>query len=98
VDDGPVAYRAELPLADWAVKLRRAGIPAQVSYHAGTYLCNATLYWSQYLAERMALATESAFIHVPLDVSQVVNEPHGAASLPSVISAHAVRLILEELV
>jgi pyroglutamyl-peptidase len=98
VDDGPVAYRAELPLADWAVKLRRAGIPAQVSYHAGTYLCNATLYWSQYLAERMALATESAFIHVPLDVSQVVNEPHGAASLPSVISAQAVRLILEELV
>jgi pyroglutamyl-peptidase len=98
VDDGPVAYRTELPLADWAVKLRRAGIPAQVSYHAGAYLCNATLYWSRYLAERMALATESAFIHVPLDVSQVVNEPHGAASLPCSISAHAVRLILEELV
>jgi pyroglutamyl-peptidase len=98
VEDGPVAYRTELPLADWAVKLRRAGIPAQVSYHAGAYLCNATLYWSQYLVERMALATESAFIHVPLDVSQVVNEPHGAASLPCAISARAVRLILEELV
>jgi pyroglutamyl-peptidase len=98
VDDGPIAYRTALPLADWAVKLRRGGVPAQVSYHAGTYLCNATLYWSHYLAERLALATQSAFVHVPLDVSQVVNEPHGAASLPSHISAQAIRLILEELV
>jgi pyroglutamyl-peptidase len=98
VEDGPVAYRTALPLADWAVKLRRAGIPAQVSFHAGTYLCNATLYWSHYLFERLALATQSAFIHVPLDVSQVVNEPHGTASLPASLSAQAVRLILEELV
>ena len=98
VEDGPVAYRTNLPLADWAVKLRRAGVPAQVSYHAGTYLCNATLYWSQYLVERLALATETAFIHVPLDISQVVNEPHGTASIPSSLSAQAVRLILEELV
>jgi pyroglutamyl-peptidase len=92
-----VAYRSALPLADWAVKLRRAGVPAQVSYHAGNYLCNATLYWSHYLAERLALATQTAFIHVPLDVSQVVNEPHGTASLPVNLSAQAVRLILEEL-
>jgi pyroglutamyl-peptidase len=96
-DDGPVAYRSDLPLADWAVKLRRAGVPAQVSYHAGNYLCNATLYWSHYLIERMALATQTAFIHVPLDVSQVVNEPHGTPSLPVTIGAQAIRLILEEL-
>ncbi|HEY2761377.1 MAG TPA: pyroglutamyl-peptidase I [Pirellulales bacterium] len=97
VEDGPVAYRSSLPLADWAVKLRRAGVPAQVSYHAGTYLCNATLYWSHWLTERMALPTQAAFIHMPLDISQVVNEPHGAPSLPSSISGHAIGLILEEL-
>jgi pyroglutamyl-peptidase len=96
-DDGPVAYRSPLPLADWAVKLRAAGIPAQVSYHAGTYLCNATLYWTSYLAERMGLATQAAFVHLPLDVSQVVNEPHGTPSLPTALCAAAVRLILEEL-
>ncbi len=98
VDVGPVAYRTDLPLADWAVKLRRAGIPTQVSYHAGTYLCNATLYWSQYLIERMALSTQSAFIHLPLDISQVVNEPPGSPSLPAQLCSQAVRLILEELV
>ena len=97
IDEGPVAYRTNLPLADWAVKLRRAGVPAQVSFHAGTYLCNATLYWSHFLTQRMSLKTQSAFIHVPLDISQVVNEPHGTASLPSHISAQAIRLILDEL-
>lgn len=96
-DDGPVAYRSPLPLGDWAVKLRRAGIPAQVSYHAGTYLCNATLYWTCYLAEHLSLSTQAVFIHLPLDVSQVVNEPQGTPSLPAGISAQAIRLILEEL-
>jgi pyroglutamyl-peptidase len=96
-DDGPVGYQTALPVADWAVKLRRAGVPAQVSYHAGTYLCNATLYWSHYLVERLGLKTQVVFIHVPLDISQVVNEPHGTASLPSNVSAQAVRLILDEL-
>ena len=96
-DDGPVAYRSPLPLGDWAVKLRRAGIPAQVSYHAGTYLCNATLYWTCYLAEHLSLNTQAVFVHLPLDVSQVVNEPQGTPSLPASISAHAIRLILEEL-
>ena len=74
-----------------------AGIPAQVSFHAGTYLCNATLYLTHYLIERSSVKTQAAFIHVPLDVSQVVNEPHGTASLPVYVSAQAVRLILEEL-
>jgi pyroglutamyl-peptidase len=69
-----------------------------VSYHAGTYLCNATFYWSHYLAERLAIKTQSAFVHVPLDVSQAVNEPHGTPSLPAGLTAEAVKLVLDELV
>jgi pyroglutamyl-peptidase len=97
VENGPVAYRTLLPVADWAGKLRRANIPAQVSYHAGEYLCNATLYLTHYLIERGSLKTQAGFIHLPLDVSQALNEPHGTASLPVNTSAQAVRLILEEL-
>ena len=37
-ENGPEAYRSRLPLAQWSRKLRQAGIPAQVSYHAGTFL------------------------------------------------------------
>ncbi len=96
-DDGPAAYRSPLPLAGWAVKLRTAGVPAQVSYHAGTYLCNATLYWTHYLIERLSVKTQAAFIHLPLDISQVVCEPHGMPSLPTSLATKALRLILEEL-
>ena len=45
VPDGPVAYQSQLPLGSWAELLRQAGIPARVSYHAGTYLvqCDSLL-------------------------------------------------------
>ena len=97
VEDGPVAYRSQLPLAAWAQKLRQAGIPAQVSNHAGTFLCNATLYLSHYLAEQQGLRTRSAFVHLPLDTSQVLSDRQDLPSLPAAMTASALRLILDEL-
>ena len=79
------------------MRLRGEGIPAQISYHAGTYLCNATLYFSCYLAERMGLKTRSAFVHLPLDVTQAAAQALDSAALPAEISARAVRIILMEL-
>jgi pyroglutamyl-peptidase len=98
VDDGPVAYCSRLPLDEWSSQLNAAGIPATVSYHAGTFLCNATLYLSCYLAERMALATQSAFIHLPLDVTQTVDDAASDyPSLPTSLAGAGLRLILAEL-
>jgi pyroglutamyl-peptidase len=77
--------------------LREAGVPAGISYHAGTYLCNATLYLSCYFVEQLALRTRSAFIHVPLDVSQTASQTYPAASLPVSVTAHGLRLILDEM-
>ena len=98
VEDGPVAYRSQLPLDSWIPELRKAGIPAAVSYHAGTYLCNATLYLTHHFIEQKGLSTQATFIHLPLDVSQVSQIDADLASMPSSISAHAVRLIVETLV
>jgi pyroglutamyl-peptidase len=97
VEGGPIAYRSPLPLGDWAVRLREARVPAQVSYHAGTYLCNAVLYFSCYLAERMALKTQAAFIHLPLDPSQTAEQAQDLASLSAATSAEALCLILADL-
>jgi pyroglutamyl-peptidase len=94
---GPAAYRSPLPLAAWAAKLRAAGVPAQVSHHAGTYLCNATLYWSCHLSRELGFPTRSAFVHLPLDTSQVLAAGCAGPSLPAALSAIGVRLILEEL-
>jgi pyroglutamyl-peptidase len=95
--DGPAAYQSTLPLGRWAGLVRRAGIPAQVSYHAGTYLCNATLYLSHYFSQQLGLKTRSCFIHLPLSTSQAISERQDTASLPSAMAAHALRLVLNDL-
>jgi pyroglutamyl-peptidase len=95
--DGPVAYRSLLPVAKWASNLRRAGIPCHVSYHAGTFVCNAALYLTHYVAERQHLKTRAALVHLPLETSQVLNGRPEQACLPRSCMAAAVRLILEEL-
>jgi pyroglutamyl-peptidase len=97
VADGPAAYRSALPLADWAGQIRQLGIPCQVSYHAGTYLCNALLYLTHHIASEQRLKTQAAFIHLPLDLSQTVGEREELPGLPAAVSAAAVRLILNEL-
>jgi pyroglutamyl-peptidase len=97
VPGGPAAYHTSLPLASWAAKIRAAGIPVQVSYHAGTYLCNAILYLAQHLAVEQKLKTQSAFIHLPLSAEQVLAERHDVPSLPTSVCAEALRLILAEL-
>jgi pyroglutamyl-peptidase len=97
-DDGPVAYRSSLPLSAWAARLREAGIPAAVSFHAGLYLCNATLYWSHYLSDKHGYQTKAAFVHLPLCPHQVVKQHGDLASLPTAVQARALRLLLAELV
>ncbi|MEY4178942.1 MAG: Pyrrolidone-carboxylate peptidase [Planctomycetota bacterium] len=95
--DGPLAYRSPLPLSVWADQLRKAGIPARVSFHAGTYLCNALLYYSLHLAQQRGLRTQAAFIHLPLDPSQIAGDRTESPALPASVSATALRHILADL-
>ena len=97
VPGGPPAYQSELPLAEWAAKIRELGVPCQVSYHAGTYLCNALLYLTHHSAREQRLKTKAAFIHLPLAATQVLGERQDWSSLPSSQCAQAIRLILGEL-
>ena len=94
-EDGPVGYRSTLPLHAWAEQLGAAGIPTAVSYHAGTYLCNAALYLAHYFIERMSLNTQAAFVHVPLAPSQVIGEAKPLPSAPTEMTAAAVALLLQ---
>ncbi|HEX5103916.1 MAG TPA: pyroglutamyl-peptidase I [Pirellulaceae bacterium] len=98
VPGGPAAYQTSLPLAEWAALVRASGIPCQVSYHAGTYLCNAVLYLSQHIAREQNLKTQATFIHLPLAPSQVIGERQDWPTLPPATCAAAVRTILQALV
>ena len=93
--DGPDAYISPMPLSNWAHELRSLGIPATVSHHAGTYLCNAALYLSQHIATTRQLKLLSTFLHVPLCPSQTLHQREPAACLPTAMVVSGLVRILE---
>lgn len=94
-ESGSVAYQVALPLATWAEQLNEAGIPAAVSFHAGTRLCNAVLYWSHELTQQIHYHTQPILIHIPIDLSQAENKPKLYPSLPLEKSMQALKIILQ---
>ena len=48
------------------------GIPARLSFHAGTHLCNLTLYTYLEALEQVGLEAPCGFLHLPYLPEQVV--------------------------
>lgn len=63
--DGPAAYFSTLPVRKMTEAIANAGIPAKLSYTAGTYVCNDLLY--SLLHRFSGTQTRVAFIHIPLE-------------------------------
>ncbi len=90
----PTAYRSTLDLEAWREKLVQAGIPTQVSQHAGTYLCNATLFVSQHILAQQQLSSQTAFIHLPLTPAQAARQTTMMASMSTPLVAAAIAAML----
>lgn len=82
VDGGPDAYFTTLPVHAMVEKMRAAGIPAAVSYTAGTFCCNEMLYAVLHLCATEYPAMRGGFIHVPYATEQAAPLAEGTASLP----------------
>ena len=65
VPGGPDAYFATLPVRRMAETIEKAGIPAQISNTAGTYVCNCLLYTLLHTAAVEYPGMPGGFIHVP---------------------------------
>ncbi len=65
-ESGPVAFTTTLPLTAWCEDLNAHDLPSRLSFHAGTYLCNATYFWSSETYLRRGQIDRSLFVHVPL--------------------------------
>ena len=67
VDHGPAAYFSRLPIKAMLQALQPAGVPAEVSQTAGTFVCNHVFYGLMHaLATQRGLKkTRGGFIHVP---------------------------------
>lgn len=68
VPGGPAAYFSTLPIKAMRAAVQAAGVPAEVSQTAGTFVCNHVFYGLMHrLATEPALAgARGGFVHVPL--------------------------------
>ncbi|MBI4464108.1 MAG: hypothetical protein HY647_05335 [Acidobacteria bacterium] len=65
VRGGPLVYESTLPLQRMLNALRRQGIPATISNHAGTFVCNHVFYVARHALEQMGREIPCGLIHVP---------------------------------
>jgi pyroglutamyl-peptidase len=72
--NGPPAYFATLPVKAMARAIRAAGIPAEVSNSAGTYVCNHVMYGVLHFLAASKREARAGFIHVPYAESQVLDK------------------------
>jgi len=101
VDDGLLAYRSNLPTQSIVQNLRSAGIPADLSFHAGTHLCNQMLYSVLYLSQIKSLNLISGFVHVPQSTDNVASSGIGAAmgsSMPVSMMTQALAIAVDSAV
>ena len=72
--NGPPAYFATLPVKAMAAAIRAAGVPAEVSNSAGTYVCNHLMYGVLHYLAASGQRARAGFIHVPYSEEQVLEK------------------------
>jgi pyroglutamyl-peptidase len=70
--DGPPARIATWDAGAIVEAILDEGIPARTSFHAGTHLCNLTLYTYLGAIEALGLKSPCGFLHLPYLPEQVV--------------------------
>ena len=93
VMDGPAAYFATLPVDELVNGLTTDGIAAEVSYSAGTYVCNSVFYGLMHYLEQLPAAVRAGFVHIP----RVPAEPSSEASVNLTVMTRAVVVMLNQL-
>ncbi|MGE0764101.1 MAG: pyroglutamyl-peptidase I [Bdellovibrionales bacterium] len=95
--DGPLALLSRLPNSQLLSKLTQTGIEAEISFHAGTYVCNALMY--KLLEWALKTKRYAGFVHLPLLQEQRLG--HGRvrpqAHMKLATAVTAVGLLLDEL-
>lgn len=62
---GPVAYHATVPVRAMVLAMRKAGVPADVSDAAGTFVCNHLMYGVLHHLAQKGLPVRAGWIHLP---------------------------------
>lgn len=98
VNNGPDAYWSTLPEQHRLLaELTAAGVPASLSNHAGSHLCNQTLYQSLHFAREAAPDIRCGFVHVPVLPRQAETDPAQPPNLPLDILREAMTILVRAL-
>ena len=76
---GPAAYFSTLPVKRMVDAVRVAGIAADTSQTAGTFVCNHVFYHLMHMLVSMPNAPRAGFVHVPVLPQQQALHPLGQA-------------------
>lgn len=97
VAGGALARQTTLPLEAWCHALNACNIPAVVSHHAGTFLCNAAYYHALGVSELGRYTAPIGFVHFPLTPDQTPQPKQQGAALPTGTSAQALEIMIDRL-
>lgn len=89
---GPAAYLSTLPVRAAVSGLETAGLPAQLSMSAGTFVCNHVFYGLMHLAATGRRRFRAGFLHVPRLRDAA---PPGAPSMALEDIARGIVIVLE---
>lgn len=93
VADGPTAYFSTLPVKAIVQALQQQGIPAALSFSAGTFVCNHVFYGMLHRLRNQP-QVKAGFIHIPYSPAQACQ--HGAvASMELSLVVKALKLCIE---
>ena len=81
VQDGAPAYFAKLPVKAMVRGVQAKGYPCQLSYTAGTYVCNAVMYTVLHTVQSYP-HIRAGFVHVPYAASQLEGKAAGTPAMP----------------
>lgn len=73
IQDAPLAYASTLPCKAIVQSIKNNGIPASLSYSAGTYVCNHVMYGLLHFLQQHYPECRGGFIHIPLLLEQAVH-------------------------
>lgn len=90
---GPAAYFSTLPIKSMREALCAAGIPAEISQTAGTFVCNSVFYALMHRLATIRPSARGGFVHIPYLPEQAVSSA-GTPSLPLETAVSALRIAL----
>jgi len=89
--EGAAAYFSTLPIKRIVKAIREAGISAEVSNSAGTFVCNHIMYQALFAATKAEKTFKAGFMHIPFIPEQTTDKP----SLPLEESTKALQIAIE---